>query len=206
MRVRVCRWVLRETKQTQPKLRHAALAFQLSSRLLSLSRLQSAARGVRSILPWSFLSTMMESVLNSMHGNDAPQPEASSSSGAQRNSSTPSSSSAEPPPVPTLGPDYYELRRQEWLRPATPSASAAAASNDAQSTTSSSSSGTIEKKKSKAESDSSRARLESLLSVPGAEEDDELWKAYLHTVHDGLVGGKRFKKGIKLAVAVSCIS
>ncbi|KAG8921521.1 hypothetical protein FRC00_008533, partial [Tulasnella sp. 408] len=148
---------------------------------------------------------MMQSVLESVHGNDSPQPEASSSSGAQRNSSTPSSSSAEPPPVPTLGPDYYELRRQEWLRPATPSASAGAASNDAQSTTSSSSSGTVEKRKNKVEDDSSRARLESLLSVPGAEEDDELWKAYLHTVHDGLVGGKRFKKGIKLAVAVKIL-
>ncbi|KIO24995.1 hypothetical protein M407DRAFT_53455, partial [Tulasnella calospora MUT 4182] len=115
--------------------------------------------------------------------------------------------SAEPPPLPTLGPDYYELRRQEWLRPITPTSSAAAAaSNDAQSTTSSSSSsGTVDKKKNKMEKDGSRAQLESLLSVSGAEEDDELWKAYLHTVHDGLVGGKRFKKGIKLGVAVKIL-
>ncbi|KAG8918949.1 hypothetical protein FRC01_001559, partial [Tulasnella sp. 417] len=152
------------------------------------------------------LSTMMQSVLNSMHDNDPPQPEASSSSGAQRNSSTPSSSSVEPPPVPSLGPDYYELRRQQWLRPVTPSPPADAnASNDAQSTTSSSSSSGTVAKKNKGGIDSSRVRLESLLSAPGAEEDDELWRTYLHTVHDGLVGGKRFKKGIKLAVAVKIL-
>ncbi|KAG8939665.1 hypothetical protein FRC04_006090 [Tulasnella sp. 424] len=145
---------------------------------------------------------MLPSVLNGMHDNDSPQLEASSSSGVQRDCSTPSSSSVEPPPVPTLGPDYYELRRQEWLRPTT---SSSAAANDAQST-SSSSSGTADKKKHKEkEEDSSRARLEVALNEPGAEENDELWKAYLHSVHDGLVGGKKFKKGIKLGMAVKIL-
>ncbi|KAG8985463.1 hypothetical protein FRB90_004692 [Tulasnella sp. 427] len=147
---------------------------------------------------------MLNSVLDSMHDNESRKPEASSSFGAQRASSTPSSSSAEP--LPTVGPDYYELRRQQWLRPTTSSSSAAAVNDDVQSTSSSSSSGPVGKKnRQEKEKDSSKARLEELLSAPGAEEDEELWKTYLHTVHDGLVGGKKFKRGIKLSMAVKIL-
>lgn len=83
---------------------------------------------------------------------------------------------------PTSGPEYYLRRRAQWL-------SATASSTLPDSATKPSS--------------ASLDRLESSLSQPQAEEDDELWDEYLSTVYDRLVGGTRLKNPVALKWAVS---
>jgi len=84
-----------------------------------------------------------------------------------------------------MGPSFYEARRAQWLMP-TPEGAAAAASIDA-------------------DAQDSRRKLEIVMEQPGAEEDEMLWRQYLHAVHEGLIGGKRFKKGVGLGIAVKIL-
>jgi hypothetical protein len=93
-------------------------------------------------------------------------------------------------PTPTMGPDFYELRRRQWLSPSNLDTADAGLVVD-------------EPPSSDAEVDDGRVRLEKVLAMPGAEEDEELWDSSLANVYKGLIGGKRFRKGVKLSLAVS---
>ncbi|KAG8908163.1 hypothetical protein FRB99_008706 [Tulasnella sp. 403] len=88
---------------------------------------------------------------------------------------------------PTMGPEYYAWRRAQWLMPRDVNAGHATTSIP---------------RTSDPRADESRMRLETVLSRPGAEEDEEVWREYLKCVYDGLVGGKRLKRGVKLHYAV----
>lgn len=89
--------------------------------------------------------------------------------------------------TPTGGPEYYKWRRAQWLIPAATTSSASIQESSGSDT----------------KVEDNRLKLEDVLNQPGAEEDAELWKRYLSTVYSGLIGGKRFKKGVRLDIAVS---
>lgn len=80
--------------------------------------------------------------------------------------------------MPAPGPEYFAARRALWMQipprgPSTPPSPGA-----------------------------SRAKLEALLSQPGAVESDEVWRAGLKNVWKGLVGGNQLRKRLPLAIVV----
>jgi len=85
---------------------------------------------------------------------------------------------------PTTGPDYYELRRAQWIQPTRLS---------------------VNGERKNAKTSKSHAKLEAVLDQAEVEEDDAVWTHYLSGIHDSLVGGKRLKKGMKLHLAVKIL-
>jgi hypothetical protein len=96
------------------------------------------------------------------------------------------------PPIPTAGPAYWEYRRAQWL-----------SGSGEFSTTMPFAPPPVE---TLVQPGSSRAKLESILAVPGAEENEDLWRNYLGNIHKNLVEGTRLRKPLKLSIVVSRVS
>ncbi|KAJ3002551.1 hypothetical protein NUW54_g5787 [Trametes sanguinea] len=82
--------------------------------------------------------------------------------------------------LPDPGPDYFLARRAIWCTPAV---------NDPAPTP----------------ANASRLRLESLLDVPGAIEDDDTWRSGLDKVWEGLVAGARLRHRLPLALVIKIL-
>ncbi|KAI0772072.1 hypothetical protein BD413DRAFT_548138 [Trametes elegans] len=82
--------------------------------------------------------------------------------------------------MPPPGPDYFAVRRSLWRAP-------------------------LPNHPAQAEPSSSRMRLESLLSEPGALEDDLTWGSGLDKVWHGLVGGAKLRQRLPLALVVKLL-
>ncbi|KAI0326668.1 hypothetical protein GY45DRAFT_1328624 [Cubamyces sp. BRFM 1775] len=82
--------------------------------------------------------------------------------------------------LPPPGPELFHVRRTLWCTPG-PNPPA------------------------RTEPTAPRVRLETLLAVPGAVEDDNTWDAGLDRVWDGLVGGVRLKHRLPLALVIKIL-
>lgn len=81
-------------------------------------------------------------------------------------------------PLPSPGPSYYAARRALWLAPTSEAPLPPVPSP-------------------------SRQRLEHLLSIPGAVENDVVWKSGVEKVWRGLVSGGRLKRRLPMNLVVS---
>ncbi|KAG1783130.1 hypothetical protein EV702DRAFT_929508, partial [Suillus placidus] len=80
---------------------------------------------------------------------------------------------------PPSGPAHYAARRALWLTPT--------------------------KVHHRSPPSSSRQRLEQLLSVPGAVDNDQAWKDGIEKVWKGLVNGGRLKRSLPLTLVIKVI-
>ncbi|KAF8759591.1 20S proteasome subunit beta 3 [Rhizoctonia solani] len=86
------------------------------------------------------------------------------------------------PISPTSGPEFFELRRRQWLA-AQPSTTSDQSSRPAPDS-------------------SSHARLEAIVTSPGYEFDDAIWETYLKNVNDRLKAGITLRRPLPLWIVI----